>query len=298
MVGTRRLSELTADAVADARIPEGRLAVALSGGADSAALLLLCRNAEREVTAVHVNHSLASSDVMEQAARAIASHLEVPIDVSTVEVPAGPSPEAQAREVRYGVLEKTGRPTLTAHSADDVAETIVMNLIRGTGTAGVLGIPHHRPPNVFRPLLAVRRSTLREIATLADLPFVDDPMNSDLGLTRNRVRTRLIPTITEFNPSFVEAALRLGDAIAADGRYLDEITPELAATDPLPAAVLATLPEPIANRALMAWLRGQGIEVSAELMDRAWRVVTGEAAVEDLSGGLSLRRVGALVHVE
>ena len=298
MVGTRRLTELAAEAASKAQLPDGPLTVAVSGGADSAALLYIVAQVRPGVDAVHIHHGLSGSEAMEAAARAIANHVGVPFDTHDVEVPDGPSPEGQARKARYEVLTKIERATLTAHTADDNAETILMNLLRGSGVSGLTGIPPHRPPNIFRPVLEVRRSALRELSTLAGLPFVDDPMNSDLGLTRNRLRSRLMPVVNEFNPNVVEALTRSGQSLSDDRRFIDALARGTNPDEPLAAAILLTLPEPVANRKLIDWLRANGVEVSQGLLGRAWRVVRGDAPAEEMSGGTVLRRTGAVVQLE
>ena len=177
------------------------MAIALSGGADSAALgLLASETLGDEVRAIHVHHGLRWSDSLREAANLVAKQLDLPLSIAEVEVLDG-SPEAAAREARYRVLTEFDDQVVTGHTKDDSVETVLINLVRGTGSGGLGGIPWHRPPNVYRPLLEVSRSETREIATLAGLEFFDDPMNEDLDLLRAAVRRRIVPELEALNPA-------------------------------------------------------------------------------------------------
>jgi len=271
--------------------------VALSGGADSAALALIVSHLGADVGLVHVNHGLAGSPLMGEAARDIASVLGGPFEVLSVQVGTGPSPEGQARDARYGSLTSIDGPVLTAHTRDDNAETLMINLLRGTGSTGLRGIPEFRAPNVHRPILDVSRSETREIATLGGLPFRDDPMNDDLSLTRNRVRRSLIPLMTEFNPRVVESLARAAAATDADAALLDASTPAVAG-DGVPIGVLKTLPRPLADRLLGRLLAAHGVGQTADRLERMWLVAEDSSDRQDLADGLVVRRRGALLIVE
>jgi len=297
LVATRRLKALTDEVGGHMTLPEGRLTVALSGGADSAALSYLCMASGRQLSAIHVHHGLAASDTMQAAAEAIGSLLDIRVDLARVTLGAGPSPEERAREARYRALHRVEGPVLTAHTRDDNAETILMNLIRGTGPGGLGGIPPLRRPNIHRPLLGAARSELREIAVLAGLPFRDDPMNDDMTLTRNRFRRDVLPVLTAINPRSVEALARAAEIVERDSSFFDRLLPPQGRDDTIAVAVLATLPRPVADRLLIVWLGRRGIGIDSRLMERAWRVVSGLSDSEDLSGGRRLVRRGALLEV-
>lgn len=308
MAGTRRLTGLAGSITDRLALPDGPLVVALSGGADSAALAYLCASLGRQVRAVHINHGLPNSPMMERAASAIADHLGLELEVRAVTVPEGASPEGQARRVRYSEFAEattTGERLLTAHTRDDEVETVIFNLIRGTGSRGLAGIPYYRPHNVFRPMLGVTRSGTREIAALAGLPFVDDPMNDDPTLTRNVVRSRIIPMLSELNPRLDESVARMASAIASDNDYLDwkaasirllhgEGTAGVAIGD-LVAAV-----EPLRTRAmknLLAYVVGRG-GVSSERVEALWSVARGEIESRELESGVVVSRRGPLLVIE
>lgn len=296
MVETRRLKTLTSAALSALSLPPGPSTVALSGGADSAALAFLCVESGASVDALHIHHGFPASDRMADAASAVAGDLGLAFQVVAVDLPVGPSPEAQARTARYRVLDAWSGPVLTAHTRDDNAETILMNLARGAGAPGLSGIPRHRPPITWRALLDVSRSETREIATLAELGFVDDPMNDDPTLTRNMVRQRLMPLMRELNPRADEAMARAGANLEADSNLLDSLTP--AAGDAVAVSVIRTLPRPLADRMLIRMLISAGMGVTEGRVGRMWEVVLGHSDRQEIAEGRALVRRGALVALE
>lgn len=297
MAETRRLSQLVETSLPLLELPPGPHVVALSGGADSAALALLCARAGVEVTAVHVDHQLPASPMMEKAAVQVAEVLDLAMTTIRVEVGSGPSLEELARDARYRALESVEGAVLTGHTRDDSAETMLINLIRGTGGAGLAGIPYHRPPNVYRPILGLGRGETREMAALAGLPFVDDPMNQDMSLTRNRVRLHLLPTMREINPAVDSALARAAAFLRRDNEFLDELADRHQVAE-LPVSLLSTLPRPVADRVVLRFLECNGVGAGAGRVDRVWSVATGESPRQDLSGGRSVVRRGAMLVVE
>ncbi len=297
MAATRRLSQLLASTSSRIDLPAGPLVVALSGGADSAALAYLALQAGEQVTAVHVDHGLPDSPKMSAGAAAVAGALDMSLRTTRVEVGRGPSLEDQARRVRYEALHALDGAVLTGHTRDDSVETMLMNLIRGTGVKGLGGIPSHRPPNVYRPMLDVTSDETREIAMLAQLPFVDDPMNQDLSLTRNRVRLEILPRMREINPQVAESMDRLSRLARAETEFLDEVAaPHLGSV--LPISVLMTLPVPIAERIMHHALEAHGVGATADRIARMWKVAKGESDRQDLAEGLRVIRDGALLAIE
>lgn len=297
MVATRRLKELISAALPKLELPDGRLIVALSGGADSASLAFLTLEAGREVAALHVNHQLPASPQLAKAARVIAAKLEIPIEISSVSVGSGPSPEEQARIARYQVLCSVNAPVLTGHTRDDSIETLLINLVRGTGSAGLVGIPRFRPPNITRPILDLTRSETREIATLAGLPFFDDPMNVDMALTRNRIRLEVLPLLRSMNPGVESALTRTATILARDLAYLDRLTPGLS-DNTVAVSVLLTLPRPLSDRILHGILERADLSPTADRMERMWSVAVGSSDRQDLAAGRVVARRGALLIVE
>ena len=297
MVATRRLSELVASALSQLHLPEGRLLVALSGGADSATLAYLAAASGREVRMVHVDHQLDASPAMAQAAEEIAATLGFTLEVFTVDVGSGSSLEERARDARYRVLERLEAAVVTGHTRDDNVETMLINLTRGTGPRGLTGIPSFRAPNIHRPMLAVTRGETREIASLAGLPYVDDPMNEDMSLTRNRIRLLILPLLRELNPQLDSAMARTAEMLESDIEFLDKLASQHQ-TGVLPVALVITLPKVLANRLLHHALESATIAPTADRIARMWSVAAGESERQDLAEGLSVVRRGALLVIE
>ena len=297
MVETRRLTELVSGALQRLELPEGPVTVALSGGADSAALAYLMVAGSIESRCLHVDHGFPASPMLARAAMAVADHLDLELQTVEVTVPSGPSPEAQARSARYEAIASVEGPVLTAHTRDDNAETVLINLVRGTGSRGLAGIPSFRAPNVHRPMLGISRAETREMAGLAGLPFVDDPMNADEGLARARVRRTVLPLLAEMNPQIVESLSRAGGLVGRDADFIDSLlseTPEGAVA----VGLVKTLPRPLADRLLARLLDGVGVGVTSDRLDRVWEVVRGESQRRDLAEGKCVVRSGALIVVE
>ena len=160
----------------------------MSGGADSLALLVLAVEAGCDATAVHVDHGLrrgsaAEADVVAE----VAARHGAAFETIRVEVGDGPNLEARARRARYAALPDD---VLTGHTADDQAETVLLNLLRGSGLDGLAGYdPARRPLRLLR-----RRETHKLCADLGIQP-VHDPSNDDPRFRRNRVRHELLPLL-------------------------------------------------------------------------------------------------------
>jgi tRNA(Ile)-lysidine synthase len=235
MAATRRLKQLGEEVLVAADTLEGTVAVALSGGADSAVLLWVALQSGASVRALHIHHGLPASEQLSQAASAIASALGATLDVRYVEHPAGGGPgspaaaifrsEGELRTSRYHLMLgelKSGEWLATGHTADDQAETVLANLLRGSGLEGLSGIPRRRFP-LSRPLLGVYRAQTRELATLMKLPWVEDPSNLELGPLRNRIRHRLLPQLeSEYNPNLRRRLSATADLMAAEAASIEE----------------------------------------------------------------------------
>ena len=236
--------EVLADAVSrGARalaVPDdAHLILAVSGGADSMALLHGAVRASPgwRLTVAHLDHALrpdsaADATFVTDAAAALGLPAVVDrTDVAALARAEGRSLEDAGREARYRFLaEVAGADGLvaTAHTADDVAETVLINLLRGSGLAGAAGIPARRG-NVVRPLLAERRAALRAALEAAGVAPRDDPSNADPSFLRNRVRAEVLPLLESLRPGAVEALIRFAGLAADDDALLDAVaTGELA----------------------------------------------------------------------
>ncbi len=217
--------------------------LAVSGGPDSVALLramtALKRGSEGRLLAAHVNHQFRAeqSDADEAFVVDLCRRLDVPCQVHRAERDplkgaAGDGLEAAAREIRYDLLRQAAarlgaRYVVTAHTADDQAETILHRILRGTGVAGLSGIARARPlgpATLMRPLLGIRRAEiLRYLEDLGQTYRVDSS-NEDTRWTRNRIRHELLPDLADrFNPGVVEALLRLGHLAGEVQAVVDRI---------------------------------------------------------------------------
>lgn len=298
MAEPRRLTQLCAAALDRIPFPADDVTVALSGGADSSALAYLGTRGGLRVDALHVNHGFPGSPSMQEAAEEVARLLEIPIEVVHVEVEQGSSPEAMARDARYRVVDAWSKPVLTGHTIEDSVETFLLNLLRGTGAAGLSGIPRFRPPITYRPLLEISRSETREIATLVGLPFVDDPMNSDMSLGRNRVRRRVLPLLSEINPSAVANIARAARNVEADHAFVEQLADQIEVSSAVPAALIEVLPSPVADRLLARLLTGSGVGATADRVERLREVASGAAPRHDIAQGKVAVRRGAMLVVE
>lgn len=220
-------------------IPDGAaILLAVSGGPDSTALLhgaaLLAPDRGWRLSVAHLDHALRPESAGEAAALAAgAVALGLPIEVRRTDVGGLAAVEHRSledagRQARYRFLEEAaarlGDHALiaTAHTADDLAETILLRLARGSGLRGVRGIPARRG-RIVRPLLGVRRATLREALDAAGISYVSDPSNADPAHARNRVRAGLLPALERVNPGAVDALLRFGRLAADDDDLLDAL---------------------------------------------------------------------------
>ncbi len=257
---------------------------AVSGGADSLALLLLAVDAGLDVTAVHVDHGLRPGSAAEAGlVDAIATRVGARFRSERVDVAPGGDLEARARSARRAVLPAG---TLFGHTADDQAETVLLALLRGAGLDGLRGMPPEG-----HPLLDLRRSETLAICEEAGIVPFRDPSNDDLRFRRNRVRHELSPLLDAIAERDVTPLLaRTARLVRDDVALLDELAAEL---DPTDARAVAAAPVPVARRALRRWLRAFDAEChppDAAAVERVLAVARGEARAAQVSGGIEVRR--------
>lgn len=251
------------------------LAVALSGGADSTALLLACaRRWPGQVVAIHVHHGLqAAADGFERHCVALCAELGVPLIVRRVDARpgAGESPEDAARTMRYQALDAAVRaedgsvlyPGIAlAQHADDQVETLLLALSRGAGLPGLAAMPAQRERGgviYHRPLLAVPGKDLRDWLASQGVAHVEDPSNRDESLTRNRIRARLMPALEAAFPQFRETFARSARHAARAQQLLDALAQDdmerIAEPDGLPITALRSIPGERQANLLRHWLR-------------------------------------------
>jgi tRNA(Ile)-lysidine synthase len=267
----------------------------VSGGADSLALLVLAVASGCRVTAVHVDHGLRpgserEADVVSGAARRFGARFRA----ERVELEDGPNLEARARRARRVVL---GPDAATGHTADDQAETVLANLLRGAGVHGLSGMR----AGVRHPLLALRRADTVALVGHLGLHPVADPSNDDPRHLRNRIRHELLPLCSDLaRRDVVPVLARQAGALAGDADLLDALA---SLVDPEDAVSLAAAPEAVARRSVRAWLLGDGayppsLDAVERVLDVARRgrratEVPGGRRVTRSSGRLSLGPVPA-----
>lgn len=262
--------------------------VAVSGGADSIALLHALHSLEQElgitVHTCHVNHNLRGGESMRDAqfVKDFCSSNKIPVTFFSIEVKPGKheSVEERARKLRYECFEKICNELdavlATAHTASDNAETIFLNILRGTGTKGLCGIPPVRG-NIIRPLLRCTRNEIEEYCAEKGLQYVTDSSNLSDDYTRNKLRHRLIPLLQEFNPSLFEAVSRMTSAVYDDNALLEEIASEAKqeafTENGFSCDKLSALKRPVLCRVVSGILSENGIEPSALRINECVQII-------------------------
>lgn len=241
-----------------------RVLCAVSGGADSVCLMHLLKTAGTDVVCAHFNHRLrgAESDRDEEFVRDLCERMGVELftgagDVARYAVQNAMGTEEAARRLRYDFLLETAEKCAadriaTAHNAEDNAETILMNLARGTGLRGLGGIPPRRGI-IIRPLLQTTREEIIEYLDENGLEHVDDSTNAGDGYARNRIRHHVLPVLRKQNEGAVMNIARAAEHFRADEGYLDSeaqrfIDENRAGDGSLPVNATAALPEPVRAR--------------------------------------------------
>jgi tRNA(Ile)-lysidine synthase len=263
--------------------PGTEVSCAVSGGADSLALLVLAVEAGCAATAVHVDHQLRSGSAADADVVAeVAARVGAGFRAERVAVTPGPNLEARARRARYAALPADA---LTGHTADDQAETVLLNLLRGAGLEGLAGYDPTR-----RPLRALRRRDTHKLCADLGIQPVHDPSNDDLRFRRNRVRHELLPVLDAIAERDVAAVLaRQADGLRSDAELLEQLS---LAVDPTDAKALVAAPVPLAARAVRRWLRAghERHPPDAATVARVLAVARGEAVACDVGGGRQVRR--------
>ena len=281
---------------------------AVSGGADSLALLALAMAGGLVVTAVHVDHGLRPGGEAEAGVvREVADQLGAWFRAVRALVDSGPNLEARARAARYRALPPG---VLTGHTADDQAETVLANLLRGAGRDGLAGM---RSANIAssasiaagfdrvrRPLLGLRRTETRALCAELEFPVVEDPSNRDPRFVRNRIRAEVLPLLAEVSGRDpVPVLVRQAEIMAAEADLLDELA---AAIDPTDAKALAAANPVLARRAVRRWLRHEAGDPefhppSAAEVARVLAVAAGHVVACELTGGRRVRRSAGRLYL-
>lgn len=218
--------------------PGDRICIAISGGADSVALLLAvhgANSAKREalgvgLSAAHINHGIRAaeeSDADLSFVHNLCTRLDVPLHVHHASIPKRVAQtretiEEAARAVRYDFFNSLiaageADAVLTAHTLDDQAETVLMKLLRGAWTEGlsaihpVVQVPGLHPGKILRPFLSTRRAEIETYLKELNQPWREDSTNTDTVYTRNRIRHELLPLLREYNPNLDQMLANLAE---------------------------------------------------------------------------------------
>ena len=250
----------------DALSAADAIAVGFSGGADSTVLLALLLECfpDKDIRAIHINHMIRgeAADRDEEHCRRFCAERGVAFEARRVDVPALAAErrigvEQAAREARYAVfhdfLSALGERAIlcTAHNADDNLETVIFNLIRGSGTRGMGGVAPRRG-RILRPMLSLSSAEIREYAASAALPFVVDETNADVRYTRNAIRGEVIPILRRLAPECAKSAAAGSALVRRDDEYLRSLASDaVASREQVPLADLRALDDAVLSRALI-----------------------------------------------
>jgi len=306
--GLRRLVEETSLAACGISVSD-RVLVALSGGADSTALLLsmkelLASGGIGGLFAAHLNHGIRGERALhdQRFCERFCGDLEIPLAVEACDAPAfakknGMSLEQAARELRYDFLERARASfqadvVATAHHRDDQAETVLLHLLRGTGTGGLGGM---KPRNgrIVRPLLQVGRDEILGFLSERDVPYCEDETNAENGALRNKIRNGLLPLLKAYNPNIVEALCKTAALCAADDAFLAHLAEEAEQASALPGgtldrAKLSALPDSLKSRIVRERILALDGNVSEADISRVLALLAARSGTKiELAGGYS-----------
>jgi tRNA(Ile)-lysidine synthase len=240
------------------------------------AMLFLAARSSLEITAYHVDHGLRPGSAEEgQLVNALCQRLGAAFVQLRADLADGPNLEARARDARRALLPPG---VLTGHTADDQAETVMLNLMRGSSTDGLSGMRW----SFSKPLLALRRHETRKLCRDTGIDFTDDPTNSDSRFRRNRVRHELMPLMNEIAQRDVAALIARESRLVADDEDFLQFLAET--IDVFDAPQLAAAPLPLARRAIRKWLENPYPPDSATV-DRVLDVARGTHPACDIGGG-------------
>ncbi len=283
-----------------------KLLCAVSGGADSMCLLHLLCAGGFDVCAAHFEHGIRGAESRRDAAfvEAFCRERGIPFVLEHADVPAwaaehGLGLEEAGRALRYDFLERTADALgceciVTAHTLDDLAETLLFNLARGSGASGLRGIPRQRG-RIVRPMLHVSREQVEACLAEQGVPHVEDSTNRSDDYARNLIRHHAVPALKQINPRFAEAAARAAGLTARDEDCLRAEAERFLTAHyrggSLPLRELSELHPAVSSRVVRALLPG----LSSLHTDRVLAFLAGtEYALLELPGTVLRRERGRL----
>ena len=296
--------------------PEERVVLALSGGVDSVVLLdVLARLSPRlrfRLETLHINHGLSpNATAWARFCKAVSRRYGIRARVVSVDVARGNSIESAAREARYQALfSARADHIVVAHSRDDQAETVLLQLLRGAGVKGLAAMPSIRTPRgagpaLVRPLLEVPRVEIERYARRRKLEWIADESNADIRYTRNWLRTAVLPLLAARIPAYRETLTRAARHLAEAGELLDELArldlAAAAAGDGVRVDALRAMSRARAKNVLRFLIDARGWRMPAaarldEGLRQALRAKAGARVALDL-GSCELRRHAGTIHL-
>lgn len=290
-------------------ISEGdAVVIALSGGADSVSLLCALKKLSQELSfslsACHVNHGLRGeeSDGDMRFCKELCDKLGVGLEILTTDVRSfqrkHESLEETARRIRYDFFAKVsqGKKLATAHNSNDSAETVLLNMMRGTGLKGLCGIPPVRG-NIIRPLIYCSRDEVEQFLEKNSLSYVTDKTNLSDDYTRNKVRHLILPEMLKINPSLLDTVSRMEKNLREDSELLEALADEALQSAKgdrgYKTAVLSQQPKPILRRAIKRILMSGGVEPSTLRIEMTEEIIlAGKGKINPCKGKFVTVRKG------
>ena len=272
--------------------PEGPLECAVSGGADSMALLVLATQVSTEVKAIHVDHGIRENsqeeaDFVFQNAQTLGADFES----LTIKVQPGTNLEARARKARYSVLPKN---VLTGHTADDQAETILLALMRGSAWHGLSGIR----PSPQRPILKLRRAETEAVCQEFSIDFFRDPSNKNLLFRRNQIRHQVLPLLNSISDrDLVPILERQADILRSGADFLKV---ESEKVDPTKCDELLAAHSAVARESIRNWIwknRDDDHPPDIATIDRVLAVASLEMRSTDIGSGWRVERTNRILRI-
>lgn len=251
------------------------LLIGLSGGADSAALLLCLYHLNYKISACHINHCLrgSESDRDEEFCRRLCEKLGINLEVRRINVTEycqanSLSTEEGARILRYKAFQEFECDKIcTAHNLNDCFETLIFNLARGSGLKGIASIPPVRD-KIIRPMIECSRQEIEDFLSEIEQNYVTDSTNLQVEYSRNKIRHKVLPVLSDINPSLMKTFGATLDYLREDSNFLeknaDKAFDEVKKKNGYSCVKITELDYSIRRRVIMRILSEQGITVSAD----------------------------------
>ena len=241
--------------------------IGFSGGADSSAILHYLSKKTKKLLAVHINHMIRGEEALRDeffcknaCKKYGVKFLSYRVDVPLLAEERKQGLEETAREERYKIFNsiisqnKDYKCIVTAHNANDNAETVIFNMARGSGTKGISGI---KPMinNIVRPLIYCSKEEILEYCSKNSIGYVNDSTNMDTDYTRNYIRHEIVPMLEKINPSFLDSCIRMGELLRDDEKYLQSVCDRIIEENKIKTRINTELfvsqERPIASRLLI-----------------------------------------------